>query len=369
MTNGRRSSPAGGDLGTSNALPPTVVDISGDGRSRGEAHGESLRSTIDTALHRWRDHVAARHGLTPSRFVEVFLASTGFVQTVEQMAPDLHEEVLGIAAGSGQPLDEIWAYNLMDEEWRFQHDQGVGCSLLAARSTAPAGGVLMGQNMDLPSSMAGTQAALRIAAAADEPAQIVLTAAGMVGLFGVNRAGVGCCVNTLGGLPAGRSGLPVAFIVREILRRPNADAAVTWLKAVPHASGQHYAIGDRHSVRGFECSSEACVEGPPTERLVHTNHPIWADSPSSVEGDWGGLTTFARLEALLSIVPGIERAGDIESALSDPSAGLCVQPTSEVRTETFCSAEFTLSESPAVRVALGRPDTAEWFDLPWPDAS
>ncbi len=368
MTNGWRSPSARGDLGPGTALPTTVVDLSGDGRRRGEAHGESLRSTIDTALHRWRDHVAGRHRMPPSQFVEVFLASTGFVQAVEQMAPDLHEEVLGIAAGSGQPVDEVWAYNLMDEEWRFQHDQGVGCSLLAARSTSPPGGVLMGQNMDLPASMAGSEAALRIAAAVDEPAQIVLTAAGMVGLFGVNRAGVGCCVNTLGGLPARRSGLPVAFIVREILRRPNADAAVSWLKAVPHASGQHYAIGDAHSVRGFECSSDACVEGPPTERLVHTNHPIWVDSPPTVEGDWGGLTTVARLEALRSIVPDIERAGDIESALSDPSAGLCVQPTSEVHTETFCSAEFTLSESPAVRVSLGRPDMSEWFDLPWPDA-
>ncbi|MGP3533308.1 C45 family autoproteolytic acyltransferase/hydrolase [Microbacterium sp. RD1] len=346
---------------------PIMVDIAGDGRSRGEAHGEALRSLIADGLERWRHHVGERHGVTPRTFVERFLTASEYVATVERVAPDLYAEVAGIAAASNQPLSEVWAYNLMDEEWRYQHDQGVGCSVIGMTSDPDGAGVVLGQNMDLPSSMSGNQALLRIAESHGEPTQIVLTAAGMVGLLGVNRAGVACCVNTLEGLPGSLTGLPVAFVVREVLRQPNADEAVARLVGVPHASGQHYAIADSRGIRGFECSAEACVEGPAASGLVHTNHALWVDSPAAHERAWGSPTTLPRLRALDALLAAVSSGEEVEAALSDPTSGLCVRPTIEVATETFAGVMFTLPRSaqPSVRIALGRPDRTPWRDVPW----
>ena len=366
MTNGHRAlTPAHGDLPASR-----LVDLSGDGRARGEAHGETLRPLIDEALQLWRERIAVRHGVSPQRFAESFLAATGFVRTVQHAAPELHREVLGIAAGSAQPIEDIWVYNLMDEEWRFQHGQGLGCSVIAARTPHPDGRVVIGQNMDLPVSMAGSQAVLRIRARDGEPAQIVLTAAGMVGLLGVNALGVACCVNTLKGLPAATSGLPVAFIVRGVLRRADARSAAAYLETVPHASGQHYAIADAETLVGYECSSERCVPAPAANELVHTNHPLWThpESLTSTSAD-GSSTSAPRLEALRSVLPTVRRAGDIERALSDARTGLCVRPTEQVPTQTFCGVEFVLSAAPAVRVALGPPDTTTWYSVSWQDKS
>ncbi|KAA0085287.1 6-aminopenicillanic acid acyl-transferase [Mycolicibacterium sp. P9-64] len=347
--------------------PPKIVDLRGDGRSRGEGHGESLRSEIDSALQQWRDRIAVQRGTTPRQFVERFLAETKYVETVERLTPELFDEVVGIAAASGQPIDEMWAYNLMDEEWRFEQEQAVGCSVIAAKISEPSSGVVIGQNMDLPASMAGTQAVLRLAAQGGEPAQIVLTAAGMVGLFGVNRSGVALCLNTLEELPASQSGLAVAFVAREVLRQRSASAAAARLKTVPHASGQHYAIADALTLRGFECSSEECVEGPASQQLIHTNHALWADSQRApAVGIWGGPTTRPRLDALKTIIPSIRRSGDIERVLTDSTTGLCIRRTDEIPSETFCSAEFTLTDSPSARVALGLPDVTEWIDVEWP---
>ena len=348
---------------------PKIVDLQGDGRSRGQGHGESLRVEIDTALQQWRDRIVRQRATTPRQFVERFLESTEYVQTVRRLVPDLYDEVLGIAAGSGQPVDDVWAYNLMDEEWRFEQEQAVGCSLIAVKMSEPSSGVVIGQNMDLPASMAGTQAVLRLQARADEPAQIILTAAGMVGMFGVNQSGVALCVNTLEDLPANQSGLAVAFVVRSVLRERSANDAVARLTTIPHASGQHYAIADPHTLTGFECSSEECVQSPSQQELIHTNHVLWADAqPAPSSGIWGGPTTRPRLDALKTILPSIQRSGDIERALTDSTTPLCIRRTDERPSETFCSAEFTLTDSPSARVALGQPDVVEWLGIEWPAA-
>ena len=343
-----------------------VLDIHGDGRLRGEIHGESLREIIASTLERWRSGIAARHKVSPDVFVERFLNSTRFVETVTRETPDLRDEVEAIAAASNQPAAEIWVLNLMDEEWRFGHSKGIGCSVLAGRLADPLGVVAIGQNMDLPSYMGGSQAVLRIAARDGEPAQIVMTAAGMVGLLGLNQLGLACCVNTLKDLPSSTDGLPVAFVLREILRRRNAKSALALLNTVDHASGQHYAIADQDFILGAECSASGCSAVEFSEQFAHTNHPLWT-APEVVASvtEPTRTDTFTRLSALEAALPYIRTQGDIERTLSDGESGLCVRPTETAPTTTFCSVEFVLETPPAVRVALGTPDKTEWESIGW----
>ncbi len=341
-----------------------LVDLAGDGRSRGTTHGETLRQPIAEALERWRHAIAEREQRKPDEYIRDFLGSTGFVRTVSRLTPGLYAEVLAIAAASNQPVDDVIAYNLMDEEWRH-NDGSTGCSVIG--TVLDSGDTLLSQNMDLPKTMGTSQAILRIAADRDRPARLVLTAAGMIGLFGVNSDGVGCCVNTLSELPSTRTGMPVAFIVRSVLEHRDAAAAGEYLRSVPHASGQHYGIADRHGLRGYEGSAAGCVAGPQDDHLVHTNHPLWGDASTETETeDKPPTTSRARLRALEDGLGKVRASGDVEPLLSSRDTGLCVLPIPDKRAATFCSAEFTLTSPPSVRVALGRPDTAPWHPVPWP---
>lgn len=345
------------------------VDLTGGPWLRGTAHGEQLRELIAEAMERWRQDLAERGDRHPDAYVADFLGATRFGETVSRLCPDLDEEVRAIAAGSNQPADQILAYNLMDEDWLYARETGGGCSVIGAATAS--GQVVLSQNLDLPLSRYGSQAVLRIEGDGGRPGQLVLTCAGMIGLFGVNAAGVACCVNTLKTLPSARRGMPVAFVVRQLLTHRDAASAGAYLAAVPHASGQHYAVADPASLRGYECSAAGCAAGPVADELLHTNHPIWWSATPLEEpvADETPSTSQARLAALESGLAEVRRSGDAEPLLSSTAGGLCVQPSSERKAATFCSARFTLTAPPAVRVALGNPAVTPWCPVAWPDSS
>lgn len=254
------------------AMP--VVDCPAGARERGRAHGEALRIVIGEKIARWHQAIGEAYGEPPAVFLSRFLGATNFRTMSASLTPDLLDEVTGIAEGAIIAEETAYALQLMDEEWWFSNSTGDGhCSSLAI---APAGGrpTLVGQTMDLPRWHDGAQALLRIAADNGHET-LVFTSAGMIGLMGLNRHGIGVCVNTLSQLGVSRSGLPVAFAMRGALARSNAGDAADFLLRVPHASGQNYQLGDRHGIRTLECSAGGAVElDVDSGRSLHTNHPL-----------------------------------------------------------------------------------------------
>ena len=360
-----------------NPVPSPAVRrlrVHGDGAARGNAHGEEFRTLIAEALERWRESLALREGRPAKEYIQKFLGTTGFAVSAQELSPDLYAEVAGIASASCQPFEDVLVYNLMDEEWRHERDSSIGCSTIGTfiqdgNTSSPT--PVLGQNMDLPASMGESQIVLQIEAA-DDPDQIILSGAGMIGLLGVNAVGLAVCVNTLRSLPAASKGLPVAFVIRELLRRSSAAAAAEYLYSIPHASGQHYAIGDPTGIRGYECSSEGCIAGPGSTDLLHTNHILWSpyedktnNSPEAFESHG----TYRRMSSLQEGLRQISAFGDIQALLSTTDNGLCVVPTLARQVRTFCAAEFLLTVPPAVRVAAGRPDEVPWQTIGWSPVS
>ena len=64
-------------------------------------------------------------------------------------------------------------------------------------------------------------------------------------------------------LKASRSGLPVAFVIRNILSMENEEQILNFVQNVPHASGQNYIIGIRGKVYDFEASAGQVVRFDP----------------------------------------------------------------------------------------------------------
>jgi predicted choloylglycine hydrolase len=343
--------------------PAVIVECRGDGRERGRAHGEALREQIGALLERWDADVASRLKSPPSALVSALVQTTGFVAAIDRHTPDLLAEVRGIAEAASVAFERILALNLMDEEWWFTAPARPreACSVLAV---APQDGrpAVLAQNMDLPALMDGAQAVLRIADR-ERGAGAVLTAAGMIGLTGVNAAGVGVCVNTLSMLRHADDGLPVAFVMRGVLERTSAAAGAAFLAQVPHASGQHYALADRRGVAGYECSAAGavrCDDGG--GRLCHTNHPLRsADLDPERRGD-GEPDSHVRLAALATAAPGVASGEDCERVLADRDAPLSVVPEPGRPWITFGSIWAELGAAPRVRVAPGPPDRTAWLD-------
>jgi hypothetical protein len=344
--------------------PDVIVDVSGSGRERGRMHGEILRNRIAGALERWDSEVGERMGIPAAAHVAGLLGATRFVPAIERSTPDLLEEVHGIAEGAAVSYQRILAYNLMDEEWWYSQARGHrhACSLVAVAGTDDRG-ALLAQNMDLPEVMDGGQTILR-STAPDGSRTVVLTAAGMIGLTGCNSDGLGVCVNTLSMLHHSGEGLPVAFVLRGLLERRSLAAAETFLHTVPHASGQHYAVGCGDDVAGFECSAGGVVASDGgTTRFWHTNHPLASRDVDPADDEPGGTAdSQRRLARLAETAPEVESSADCEELLADKKAPLCVAPEAEHHWLTFGSIAMELGSKPTVRIAPGPPDRTPWID-------
>ena len=108
------------------------------------------------------------------------------------------------------------------------------------------------------------------------------TYAGMVALNAMNEHGVALCVNTLPDLSTSATGLPVACVIRRVMKAKDYDQAVAALVGTPHASGQNYLVGTPEVVSNFECSAASVAEHAQGDRIVHTNHSL--TSPSGRSG-------------------------------------------------------------------------------------
>src|SRR5258708_3561281 len=176
-------------LAQANEAPMTVIDCEGEAPSVGRAHGEGARSLVRAGLARWEDAVVRPSKRGIERYVTEILSGSGFLAGTQAAAPRLIEEIRGIAEGAGVSFETLFAYNLMDEQWWFDRErlplEPPGCSVIAAAPMSNRPG-LLAQNMDLPAFMDGSQLLLRVRGGG-RPEQLVLTAAGVIGLTGVNR--------------------------------------------------------------------------------------------------------------------------------------------------------------------------------------
>ncbi len=195
--------------------------------------------------------------MDPDDYLIEFLDTTHYLPAMQRWAPEALEEIRRIAEGSNQPFRRVLADNLMDSAWYFGEERrqrrslgGHGslplqCTVVCLR--LPGSGVpVIAQTMDIPSVHDGTQVVLHHVPD-DGPEMLIFSAAGMLGLMGVNAAGIGVVVNNLAMLPHSDRDLPVACIMRGILSRTTLADAASFVTSVPHAVGQHDAIGSPES--------------------------------------------------------------------------------------------------------------------------
>ena len=254
-----------------------LLEVSGVPRERGRAHGEAFRGEIRALLPAYfdsLDRTSRHHGVAPlpkSRAMEI--AAT-YVGPAEAYAPDLVEEVRGIAEGADAPFLEILALNAFLDLFDYLSDAFVaaGCTTLMVPGDTDGRGAIIAQNYDLPTMFAPPAVLLRVAGG-EEPDALVYTTAGMLGCAGLNDEGIGVVINNLVPADAG-AGVPYPFVVRRLLSTACIGDAIDAVLTARRASGMNYVLCDRDGeiynleTTASEYEASCPFDGP----MAHTNH-------------------------------------------------------------------------------------------------
>jgi isopenicillin-N N-acyltransferase like protein len=260
-----------------------VLVLEGTPYQIGKIHGTSLKPEITELIKRWKADLARTYKVPAEDYIRKFLKYTDFRPAIDRWTPGLLDEVRGIAEGAGVDFDTMFAFQLIDESWVVDGDLGLDkCTAIAAgkRGNTPA---FTSQTQDIPLFYHGFQTVLRIREKGQDLETLVFTIPGVVALNGLNSRSVGVCVNAVTQLAYSREGLPVAFVIRGILRQKTFEQAVKFLQDIRPAAPQNYALGGPRDAASFERSSNRMERFLPfagAQFTYHTNHPLINDDLS-----------------------------------------------------------------------------------------
>ncbi|QKC97987.1 C45 family autoproteolytic acyltransferase/hydolase [Mesorhizobium sp. NZP2298] len=308
--------------------PFPLVDVSGTPTDRGKAHGEQARGRIHASVALYAGQLQ-RFGFGQDdveRFGDMFLPR------LRQWAPDLVEEMEGIAAGANLGLSSIVLVNARTEilqlakrEKGISDDEPDGCTgSVILPEAAKAGRLIHGQNWDWRAECAETSIVLRVRRD-DGPDLLTFTEAGGLARAGFNAAGIGITANYLESDRDYRDiGIPLPFIRRRALEARHFAHAIRVVATTPKSCSNNMMLS---TAEGFavdiECApDEAFPIYPENDLIVHANHwqsPIalsklretgLSDVPDSLYRDY-------RVRRHLTARHGDITADDLKEALFD----------------------------------------------------
>lgn len=247
-----------------------VIDLRGDTRAQGLAHGlllaPRIRHNLAVYFHRF-EHEA---GLPPEDVLErVGIAWPALAGAYPAYAAGVE----GIAEGVGEPVARIAALNLRYEILYHQFTAKAmvdGCTSFALLPPRTADGHLyMGQNWDWIPEVQG--AVLRIKEPG-LPEQLCFTEAGIFGgKIGMNAAGIGVAINGLTSTADDwtRLGAPVHVRTWQVLRSSALEEAAAAVLAEPRSCSVHLLVSQAgaRAPRGTDGRADGHVaDDPPLDR-------------------------------------------------------------------------------------------------------
>jgi isopenicillin-N N-acyltransferase-like protein len=276
--------------------PLYVVELSGDSRRRGVQHGERLKAPIGRAVDFYRGFFSRYLGLDAA---EVRRRAARFIGPTARCSPRLMSEYEGIAEGSGQALEDIFALSGRYEITYETVNLGECSNAYVGPRRSQDGHTLLGQNWDWRPEVLDFRAVL-VAHCDDGPDHVVVTECGQPGKYGLNEHGLG--VTATGLCCTGKTSVGdnlFVVVIREMLGQQDFDAACRVMRRhPPEATASFFLADDRGHAVNFEAAPAGLIERDlrPDEVTWHTNHCLLTDEPctftdSLVRGErWAELT-------------------------------------------------------------------------------
>lgn len=244
------------------------VHASGAPRQLGFQYGRAVRPLAHEVLEMrmdWCTKSATRS--------EVLSRALEYAPFVEAHAPELLQEVEGLAIGAQLQFDEALFLQVASELDRAVDE---GCSAIG--SGLPEAGPLVAQNWDTDAGYLGKEVVVYLAPEG-RPPLMMFAPAGVIGYIGLNAHGVGHANNTVY-FTSRERGLTGYFITRKLLGFATVREGLDWLRDVPVGSVASYMLGDASgAIVDIELSGGSFREIDGSLQ-VHTNHYLRAPLPA-----------------------------------------------------------------------------------------
>lgn len=292
-------------------------------KERGISYGSQCRELINGTVGRYKEWFSTGHGSVDWETVKKI--SEGFVDNIKKFAPDLLDELIGIAEGAGCDFLDILAVNSRSEAFTLvgkESSEGDkdGCSSALVLPEASADKhTILAQNWDLYEWI-GKGAVVLELIRDDGPDVMIVTEAGQLARYGVNQAGIALAVNGLHVVKNTElKGVPSTVIRRKFIMQDRWIDAINTMFATEYMVPLYYcgAYAGGDSI-GFEATPKGIMTlYPENGILVHSNHILHPNWTYQREGLGGTLYRNRRIEKHLKPRIGQITMEDVKNAFSD----------------------------------------------------
>ena len=242
-----------------------------DSKQRGQAYGEAARERVEAILAAYREIF---HRITCETWQQTVIRGAPFILKAKAFAPDLVEEIQGIAEGANREFEDVFLLNARSEILFNPEVLTPECTSIAALPEVTKNDdMLLAQNWDWYKEVLNCQVILKIGRREEKPSMVTFTEAGQLAKIGMNAAGIGLVVNNLiSDQP--RVGVPWIFLTRRILESSHLAQALGYVLNTPRAHSINFLIGfaDGEAVNLETSPVEEHVLWPENGICVHTNH-------------------------------------------------------------------------------------------------
>lgn len=258
--------------------PFPIVDISGAPFDRGRAYGAAAASRIKASVRLYTEQMK-RLSFTAD---EVRGIVAGFLPSMRDFAPDLIEEMRGIAAGADCSFDEIALVNARTEVVQIGRRRAPGgnrdCDACTGVVVMPDAArdrqLIHAQNWDWRPDCVDTAIVLRIRRE-DGPSILTFTEAGGLARSGLNSVGLAITANYLESDRDFRElGIPLPLIRRRYLESAHFAEGIETVATTPKSGSNNMILSTAAGLAiDFECAPDESFAIYPQDGLIaHANH-------------------------------------------------------------------------------------------------
>ena len=246
-----------------------VIEVSGSHYEMGFQYG-----TECPEIRKMLDGIRQTFGGTEKTRTTIEKYLPMYLPAVEKYAPEIVEEMKGIAAGANMELEDILLINIM-YEISMPSIMG-GCTAFAAAGEATANGeVIAGQNFDAVDHGEDSIVILKMNPA-QGPRILSMAPVGSLGLIGFNSAGLSFNLNLLMNKdslkPTG--GVPTHIILRKIFMCENIGQVIAMIGTAEGRAAKNYLVTDEQGdiIDVETTKNDLDIQYPESGMLTHANH-------------------------------------------------------------------------------------------------
>jgi isopenicillin-N N-acyltransferase-like protein len=234
-----------------------VIKIQGAAEDRGWQQGTLLKERIHRTVEFYRNQF-----LQPEE--QILRIASQFRKSTEAFRKDLYLEMEALARAA--QVDPVWIY-AVNGRTELLNLNPMECTSLAFRKQG-----LIGQNWDWDGKMEELAVILDIENE-DGHRIMTMTEPGMIGKIGMNRCGLGVCLNFMTIENYQAYGVPLHMLLRTILDSESLNQALSLIKS--HLTGKigNILISDRNGeIVDIELAGDEFFSIPVEDLFAHTNH-------------------------------------------------------------------------------------------------